>query len=128
MMVLEREANPWRCNSGPTANFAIGIFRQIRWTPEFAAMSARSVRIASRAAPKCLPELRRRFRATPDPADNGMASGVIAGEAPCLGEARASVVQPRGHCRAFGPDQEYASQQTLRFSRTAARSVAASTP
>src|SRR3954468_6785067 len=50
MMVLEREANPWRCNSGPTANIATRIFRQIRWRLEFAAMSAHSVRIASRAS------------------------------------------------------------------------------
>jgi len=50
MMILEREANPWRFNSGRIANIATGIFRQIRWKLGFAATSARSVRIASRAS------------------------------------------------------------------------------
>src|SRR3981081_914625 len=76
-------------------------------------------------APQRMPELWRRFCATADPACQGMAARTNGREAARVGQARASVVQPRRYRCAFLAYQEYSAGRALSSPRTViARSAA----
>src|SRR5580704_9844685 len=56
---------------------------------------------------QCLPELRRRLRAAPDPAEDGMAPRRVACEAAAIGEARAFEIRPRRIAGSHRPHPRY---------------------
>src|SRR4051812_22251098 len=75
-------------------------------------------------AAQCMSELRRRFYAAADQAGDGMAAGTNRCEAAALGQAGASVVQPRGHCGAFGETAGYSPRGALASRRDRALDLA----
>jgi hypothetical protein len=74
-------------------------------------------------AAQCLPELRRRIRAAPDPARAGMAARIISCEAAAIGPAGPPVLWPRRCRRAFGADQGYSAAGALSFRHRHSRMV-----
>ena len=64
-------------------------------------------------ARQCLPELRRRLCAAPDPARAGMAAGRVRDQAGAVRQAGAFEVQPRGCRRALRADQGYAAGEAV---------------
>src|SRR5438445_182577 len=70
-----------------------------------------------------LPELRRRFCATPDPADAAMAAGRLRDGTPAVGQACAPEVQPGGRRRALRGDQGRGAGEALGLVGWAKRSV-----
>src|SRR5882724_10653756 len=73
---------------------------------------------------QCVPELRRRFRAASDPTRDGVAAGTVGCEAAAVGQARASVLQPRRYRGAFGEVAGYSSRGSLTRRRNRALDLA----
>src|SRR6516164_10760305 len=70
---------------------------------------------------QCLPELRRRLRAAPDPPCARMAGWRMRRQASAVGQARAFEIHARRHSRACGTAQGYPAGGALSFARSLRR-------